>query len=111
VRLAEKLHTLKSVHYQSAFNFAPRNEANVKVIDVVKEAMQSLSFTWRIAETEPTSYEATVLRLDTSKALDLLSWESRISFSESISHTMNWYLEFINGSSAFELTQKHIQKF
>jgi CDP-glucose 4,6-dehydratase len=111
IQLAEKLYTTQSGEYQSAFNFGPGQEANQRVIDVVEQANQYLPFSWKTSEVESSTYEAIVLRLNTSKSQEILGWQSRIGFSETISQTMNWYLEYLKGSTAFDLTKKQIQEF
>lgn len=109
--LAKKLHTSQSSNYQSAFNFGPGQESVQKVIDVVNEANRYLAFTWETSKVESGRYEAKVLRLNTAKAERDLGWSSRIGFSRSISQTIDWYVEFLNGSNGYDLTKLQIQEF
>jgi CDP-glucose 4,6-dehydratase len=55
--------------------------------------------------------ETKFLSLDTTKALEGLNWNPRLSATEAISITANWYRDFANGSSAASLINRDIEYF
>jgi CDP-glucose 4,6-dehydratase len=55
--------------------------------------------------------ESRLLRLDSSRAVQRLNWNPRLTFAESIRFTAEWYKSVLRGSSALEETRKQIAAF
>lgn len=86
------------VKFSESWNFGPFDEDAFKVEDLVKMAISIFgkgTYECPVLENEP--HEAKLLRLDISKAVQILGWKPLLSSSEAISLTMNWYNVFIAG--------------
>lgn len=87
-----------SIHGQ-AFNFGPppRSDYNVEqVLIELKKYFPNLK--WDIEENKNFK-ESQLLKLDCSKAKQILNWESSMSFEETIQFTSDWYNRFIQDRS------------
>jgi len=112
--LAYNLSLSESIHGQ-AFNFGPppRSDYNVEqVLSELKKYFQNLK--WDIEENK-NFQESQLLKLDCSKAKQILNWESSMSFKETIQFTSDWYNRFMENSSSmkqFSIDQiKHYSQF
>jgi CDP-glucose 4,6-dehydratase len=80
--------------YIGAWNFGPSIEGNASVKWIVEHVIKN----WKSGEWEDVSasnitepHEATFLRLDCTKAANLLEWTPVLSLSKSIRETVKWY--------------------
>jgi CDP-glucose 4,6-dehydratase len=92
------------VRFSGAYNFGPFDEDAFTVEDLVKLAISIFgkgAYECPVLEDQP--HEATLLRLDISKAVQILGWKPLLSSSEAISLTMNWYNVFISGKKDIKL--------
>ena len=80
--------------YAQAFNFGPEAEANRRVRDLADEILRHWPGKWEQAAQEKHLPEAPLLSLDISKAKDVLGWQPRWNFAETISRTVEWYREY-----------------
>ncbi|MDI5895626.1 CDP-glucose 4,6-dehydratase [Flavobacterium algoritolerans] len=90
--------------FSGAYNFGPFDEDAFTVEDLVKLAISIFgkgTYECPVLENQP--HEATLLRLDISKAVQTLGWKPLLTSSEAISLTMNWYAVFISGESDIKL--------
>ena len=109
--LAYNLSLSESIHGQ-AFNFGPppRSDYNVEqVLSELKKYFQNLE--WDIVENKNFN-ESTLLKLDCSKAKQILNWESSMTFEETIQFTSDWYNRFMeNGSSIQQFSIDQIKYY
>jgi CDP-glucose 4,6-dehydratase len=76
-----------------AFNFGPQPTEVYTVFELVKE----MSNYWDKVKWEIDSnisarfYESSLLRLDCTKALEILNWQATMNFKETVRMTSNWY--------------------
>lgn len=100
----------KPTEFSGAWNFGPFDEDAFTVEDLVKLAISIFgrgTYGCPVLENEP--HEAKLLRLDISKAVQLLGWKPLLSSSEAIALTMNWYNAFISGTTDMNiLTEENI---
>tara|TARA_Y100000385_G_scaffold288981_1_gene357069 strand:+ start:2627 stop:3700 length:1074 start_codon:yes stop_codon:yes gene_type:complete len=99
--LAYNLSLSESIHGQ-AFNFGPpsRSDYNVEqVLSELKKYFQNLK--WDIVENKNFK-ESQLLKLDCSKAKQILNWESSMSFKQTIQFTSEWYNRFMENSSSMK---------
>ena len=92
------------LEFSGAYNFGPFDEDAFTVEDLVKLAISIFgkgTYECPILQNQP--HEATLLRLDISKAVQTLGWKPLLSSSEAISLTMNWYNVFISGEKDIKL--------
>ena len=94
-----------------AFNFGPKNFQNKKVIDVLNEIKKFLpNFNWKIDGTKKFK-ESKLLKLNSSKAKKYLKWTNKLSFSNTIKMTTDWYKLFYSGKNMSDFTTKQIKEF
>jgi CDP-glucose 4,6-dehydratase len=95
------------------YNFGPgRNQLNTveNIANLVSHYWGGIEIPWSIDPTHH-PYEAPVLVLDSTKARSELGWEEKLTFSEGIEWTVNWYKNFSLGQDALELTLADISNF
>jgi CDP-glucose 4,6-dehydratase len=74
-----------------AFNFGPPPEANRSVREVVEEVLTHWPGTWEQVAQESHLPEAPLLSLAIDKARDVLGWQPRWDFAETVEKTVAWY--------------------
>jgi len=96
------------------FNFGPPAHQNHTVLELVK----SMSEHWEQVRWEDIStsgeqpYESGLLKLNCDKALHYLSWQSALSFSETVRMTAEWYRSYYENSSTIrEVTYAQIREY
>jgi len=94
--LGEKL-LIGDKNFATAWNFAPAQEGNTAVLRVIN-IMQKYWPQLRYEVAEPniavSLHEAKLLRLDCSRANELLKWRNAWSLEQTIAVTTNWYRDF-----------------
>ena len=93
LKLAEKLFE-NNINLASSFNFGPNLDSNKKVLDLVRKAEEFWPISWEIIESKQDFHEARFLGLNTDKAKDLINWEPRWNFDESVKRTFSWYKNY-----------------
>lgn len=95
-----------------AFNFGPEEESFITVENLVKRAAGILKKGSYLIKRDNTKYESTLLKLDISKAKTFLGWSPKLSLSQSLEMTFNWYRGFYESSEDIEnLTNNQINDF
>ncbi|MEI6947699.1 CDP-glucose 4,6-dehydratase [Paraflavisolibacter sp. H34] len=78
--------------FSDAYNFGPRPEDHLTVEDLVKTAIENWQGgAWKDTSDPGQPHEATLLKLDISKAEKALNWHPRLNAKQSIAWTINWY--------------------
>ncbi len=100
------------IKYSDAWNFGPNIEDDLTVEELVNIALKS----WGKGKYEKPSltnqpHEAGLLKLDISKAKEELNWQPKMTASESIHFTLEWYKSFFESNDASVLLTSQIQKF
>lgn len=100
--------------FSGAWNFGPLSTNNIPVGCLVEEFMEEWgSGSWHNASNnvafEP--HEANLLRLDCTKANNILGWMPLFSISEGIKMTADWYKAYYNGENMYEFTISQIGSF
>lgn len=76
----------------SSWNFGPDHLSIKTVKDFLLEVKKNwLDFEFKIDETSSKPHEAQLLKLDSSKANNVLNWTPRWNFEESLKFTTEWY--------------------
>lgn len=91
--------------FQGAWNFGPYPEDN----KIVEELVKTATLIWEQGSYEKTTqinqpHEAGLLKLDISKATELLDWKPKYNSSEAISKTILWY-------KAYDKDRENIKSF
>jgi len=81
--------------HAGAWNFGPLLDDNKKVEELVKTAIAKWGQgSYQFPELKEQPHEATLLKLDISKAINLLGWMPRYHSGEAIEKTIDWYKSF-----------------
>lgn len=111
LHLATKMSDDK-IKYSEAWNFGPEIEDDLTVEELVKLAIKYWGKgMYETPELKNQPHEAGLLKLDIDKAKSELEWFPKMTASESIKFTIEWYKEFSEGIKAAELTERQIKKF
>lgn len=103
----------ESDKFSGAWNFGPYPEEVLEVKEVVQKAIDILGEgTYKVEENINKLHEATLLKLDISKSLEILKWKPRLKTDEAITWTLQWYKElFDNRAGIFDYSRKSIQEY
>ena len=109
--LAEHLHTHGEAFAQ-AWNFGPRDEDVLSVESVLNLLVSGWGdgATWTL-EKEAQLHEATLLKLDISKAISQLGWHPVWSVSQAVSHILEWHQCWLSGGDVKVKMLEQIQRY
>jgi CDP-glucose 4,6-dehydratase len=108
--LAEKIHGDKSL--AGAYNFGPCSEEEISVkelVDLMSEFFADTKVTYPAEVNE--MHESDWIGLDTAKADQILNFRSSLTVHESVTRTMQWYIESSKGKNARELCEADIAQY
>ncbi|MBM5797522.1 MAG: CDP-glucose 4,6-dehydratase [Cyanobacteria bacterium K_Offshore_0m_m2_072] len=102
--LAQTLATAQGLRnpHASAFNLGPSLEANRSVAELVDEALQHWSGSWRDCSDPQAPHEASRLHLQIDKAHHQLGWRPRWSFATTVARTVGWYRAVHEGANPLD---------
>jgi CDP-glucose 4,6-dehydratase len=109
--LAVKLYNTPE-NFSGSWNFGPGGES----IRTVQELSEKIICQWgegevRCNKQSNAPHEATLLHLNCDKAHHLLGWNSRWDFDRTVTETVKWYKEVVEGKPALGVTKKQICDF
>lgn len=107
--LAEKLYTHGEA-YAGGWNFGPHPSDIQPVGKVLETLQQTLPFTLEL-DTASQLHEAKLLALDITKAKEALGWQPKLTLTDAIRLTGEWYAAYLNGQSMRAVTEKHIEDY
>lgn len=92
--------------YAQAYNFGPLADDHLPVKALVEEAIEIWgSGKWQDVSKPGQPHEATLLKLDISKAMQQLHWAPRLSAAKAIEWTVNWYKQPASARQAYTFQQ------
>ena len=101
--------------YNESWNFGPNLSTNVTVkelvIQIIKEFEQKAKWKDVSKNTKNAAHEANFLRLDSTKANNLLGWRQTYSIKETISETASWYKNYVKKREMIKFTVSQIEKY
>lgn len=100
--------------YEGAWNFGPSAVSNVRVEDVVEAFVEEWGGgEWQATDSGGVSpHEATFLKLDCTKASDLLGWRCVYSLRRALAATAEWYRSFYaGGTDIVARTEREIARY
>lgn len=99
--------------YSSAWNFGPRDADVLSVEEILELAIAEWGAGSIEVEQNEHPYEATLLKLDISKAETYLRWQPVFSCNEAIKTTVDWYKRYYNQSNSnmFSFTIEQIREY
>lgn len=109
--LAERLFT-EGASYAEAFNFGPREEDAQTVEWIVSQlaAKWGESAVWRVDGAKH-PHEASLLRLDVSKAAHRLAWRPVLNLEAGLKLTVDWVRADLEGQNMHGFTQAQINNY
>lgn len=106
----------KGIHGE-AFNFGPKADQDIPVIDLLK----AIAAIWKFDNDEQPFiinevsqyHEAGLLKLNCDKALFFMQWTPTLHFNETAEYTATWYQHYYQQSKAdiFEMTLEQIHQY
>lgn len=111
LKLAQALYT-DGPRYAGAWNFAP-DDADTRPVQWIVERFSSQWGShagWR-AQSGDARHETNVLRLDSSKARELLGWRPRWQLAQTIDRIVEWHQAFIGRADMHRLSHAQIRAY
>lgn len=110
VLLAEKLWS--DSQYGGGWNFGPMEEKDINVDEVVNMTKQIWGKEIAITYDQTNNpHESSYLKLNSSKAFQILGWKPKLSTTESIEWAVQWYRSYEKGENMKKLTLQQIKNF
>ena len=103
--LAEKIYQrnadlgFKKRNLQS-FNFGPGTQSNRTVEELVNIIIETWKGSYKIDIQPHSFHEAKLLHLVSDKAKEILNWEQKINFEDTVRRTVYWYKNYFDGTPA-----------
>ena len=92
--------------FAEGWNFGPSDDEDISVEHVVKNIKKCWNkFDYEISQDSNQPYEATLLKLDCTKARSKLKWKDLWNFDITFEKTVNWYREFYENSNVISQNQ------
>lgn len=111
MRLAEKL-AMEGSHYSGSWNFGPDDDS----VQPVEWVVGQLGEKWGEGvdlqfEVQPQPHEATLLKLDCSKAKTILGWKPKWDLSEAVGKIVEWHKRYQGLENVTELCLEQIHEY
>ncbi len=111
ILLAEHLLSKKGSDFAEAWNFGPEMEDMKPVGYVAKMICDQLNIPLNMPVQEQKRHEASLLRLDSSKAQERLNWHATWNLEKAIEETIQWYRYWINGCDMVEYSRLQLESY
>jgi CDP-glucose 4,6-dehydratase len=113
LELAERAHAGEA-GIADAWNFGP-DEAGTRTVGEIIEGFATACAPHRPAirfgAAAPQVHEATLLKLDTSKARARLAWRPRLDLDATLALTAEWYRGYLEGADLRALTERQLERY
>ncbi|MBA3663139.1 MAG: CDP-glucose 4,6-dehydratase [Bacteroidetes bacterium] len=94
------------IQFSKAYNFGPKPNDHLTVKDLVQTAIKIWgSGSWKDSSTPNQHHEATLLKLDISRAVKELNWSPKLDAETAIEWTINWYRQSPESKMKFTFDQ------
>lgn len=109
--LIEKLYDNYHI-FSGAWNFGPNDQKEKTVEEIVKFISANWENSkWEIDNSLYNPYEANLLKLDISKAINLLNWRPKWTLDETLHRTINWQKSWMNNLNMHEVCINEINDY
>ncbi|SDQ00108.1 CDP-glucose 4,6-dehydratase [Mucilaginibacter sp. OK268] len=103
---------LKGATYVGGWNFGPEDTANYAVKELIDQMLLIDSIGgYIIPDLDVKPHEATLLKLDISKAVNRLQWKPVLSFAETVAFTVLGYKDDLEGLNMLEKRTNQIIQY
>lgn len=110
LKLAIELKKNKKINGE-AFNFGPQKKQVKNVIALLKEAKKNWSSaTWVVKKNIGFS-KSKLLKLNSNKSNKKLKWSNKLSFSEMVGFTVDWYKKYYNNQNMLKYSINQIKRY
>jgi CDP-glucose 4,6-dehydratase len=110
IMLAENLYKHPS-HFASPWNFGPHGKSeNVAAITEKVVKLSGVNVDWK-KDRKKYPHETTFLKLDSTKAENLLGWSPRLDLQKALKFTVNWYKTFYAKGDVIKVMHDQIESF
>ena len=100
-----------SKFHGEVFNFGPRQNANYSVKNILNLLKNKLpNFRWNV-HSKKKYFESKLLKLNSSKALKFLKWQSVLNINQIINFLTIWYKSYYLKKNIYDLTINQIKEF
>ena len=99
--------------YSGSWNFGPQVDRSYTVLDVANAiATQFINGSVLVDESSIKSHEADLLQLNSDKARQLLQWNTRWNFEQTLQVTCDWYRDvLLSGKAPEAVSRAQISKY
>lgn len=98
--------------FSGSWNFGPDSCSNRTVHELTSKVVACWgSGEVRVVGNNDKMHEARFLQLNCDKSHQILDWHPRWRFDESVSKTVAWYKDVMNGVSAFDVSRRQINDY
>jgi CDP-glucose 4,6-dehydratase len=96
----------------TAFNFGPRDEDAKSVINIAQHFTSAWGdgASW-VQDVNHHPHEAQYLKLDCSKAKNLLSWRPHMDLNQALNYVVQWHKSHIAGNDMRQISLQQIEQF
>lgn len=108
--IAKKLFENKK-NYNGSWNFGPSVQETMKVKDIVKLFFKHLNFKRKLIIKKGKFKETNLLKLNSSKALNILRWKNKWNMKQSILKTAKWYECFLENKDIRKISLVQIEEY
>lgn len=110
--LAEYIYTTTSDHEMNCWNFGPEKSSEITVREVCELTYRQFGIEPRMKyDAGTTEHEAGFLRLDSSRANQILGWFPRWDIGDAIKSIVAWYRHDAEGSDMKEISLFQIEEY
>lgn len=113
--LTERLYGDERGKWAGAWNFGPAEKESVTVGSLCNRMIHAWGEgEWQPAPKQEAPHEAHTLKLDCSKARQLLGWRPVLTLEEAVDMTIGWYRTALSGDSnrgMYEMTRAQIREY
>ena len=100
------------INYASSWNFGPLANDNLKVSELVDQALKIWGFgEYALPQLTDQPHESNLLMLDIDKSVQELSWKPKWKSEEAVKRTIEWYKNSLSNNSAVELIERDLQAY
>lgn len=109
--LAEKLLGPDGTRFAESWNFGPEMDDMQTVGEVTSRIAAMLQMPIHLPENAPQWHEASLLRLDSTKAKQRLNWQRRWKLQEAIEETIAWYRCWLEGEDMQNYSCMQLERY